>query len=882
MRRLCLTLLFALSTVNPAAASPPLGRLPANVTPLAYRIELTVVPEQPRFHGHVEIDVRAQGGETSLYLHGRQLHVSKTSVKQGARTEPAKYREVDSTGVAQLTFARALDPGEATLAFDYDAAFGTGAAGLYRQEVDKQWYAWTQFEAIDARAAFPCFDQPEFKTPYTVSLITAPGHVAVSNAPELRAEPRGKLVRHEYAPTLPLPTYLVAFAVGPFDVVESTVSATPQRPTPLPLRVIATRGQRDSLHYALQETKPIVRLLEAYFGSPFPYPKLDQIASPVMGGAMENAGAVIYDDSVLVLGPNAPVRIHQIFGMIVAHELAHQWFGDLVTPVWWEDIWLNESFANWLGYRIGDQWKPQLHLATGALVEGFRAMELDALHAGRPIHQPIASSAEIDSAFDRITYGKGGKVIEMIEAYLGAEKFQQGVRLHMQRYAGRNAASKDFFQSLADAAHEPKIVAAMHDFVSKQGVPVVKVERGAATLKLTQRRYAPLGATTPPATTWSIPLCVRAGATRKCQFFDTAEGSMPLPGKDPGALLMPNAGGRGYYRFELADSDWRVLIASAKQLEIAEALSVIDSLWAQWRAGNTPLALVLDATRAFAAHPEADVVIDVGDRLSELRARSLLSAAELPTYRALMSELFSARLKKLGFDPKSGVYTSDNPDNARLRAQLVRYLALDAANVELGDTLATAADSWINGDDQALDRTYLIEGLTIWLQRHGEAGAKRLFAKLIATNDADLRRRIARAIGGAGKPAVARQALANLGNKGLRPIDKLILASMITRDAETREIGFEWLSRNVTRLVKETNLSSISVVFDAPVNFCSEADAARIEKSLRPHVDAYKRGGLSLTRAVENVRNCGVLRTRQQAELAAAFAPKTKLDATLK
>jgi len=876
MRRLCLTLLLALSTVNIAHAEPPLGRLPANVVPLAYRIELTVLPDQPRFHGHVEIDVRVQGEERALYLHGRQLHVSKLSVRQAERSDSAKYREVDASGVAQIALARPLAPGEATLIFDYDAAFGTGAAGLYRQEVDKRWYAWTQFEAIDARGAFPCFDQPEFKTPFTVSLITAPDVVAVTNAAETGATPLGKLVRHEYAPTLPLPTYLVAFAVGPFDVVEGTAPATPQRTTPLPLRVLATHGQKDSLQYALSETKPIVRLLEAYFATPFPYPKLDQIASPVMGGAMENAGAVIYDDSAFVLGPNAPVRAHQVFGGIVAHELAHQWFGDLVTPVWWEDIWLNESFANWLGFRIGDEWKPALHIGRAGLLTGFRAMDVDALHAGRPIQQPIVTSAEIDSAFDSITYGKGGKVIEMIEGYLGAEKFQQGVRLHMQRFANRNASSNDFFQSLADAAREPKILAAMQDFVQKQGAPVVKVERNGLSLKLTQRRYAPLGAAAAPATTWSIPLCVRAGAARQCRLIDTADSSMTLPGKDPHALLMPNAGGRGYYRFELAEPEWRALIAQAKQLEVAEALAVVDSLWAQWRAGAASLSLVLDAMRAFAGHSQADVAIEVGERLSELRARSLLSAAQLPAYRALVSELFGAHLQKLGFDPKPGVYGKEDPDTSRLRAQLVHYMAMEAANPELANALAAAADSWSNGDANALDRTFLLDALALWVKRHGEAGAKKLLPKLIATSDADLRRRMARALGSSDEPAVARYVLANLGQKGLRPTDKLIFAHAITREPGTREIGFDSLGRNVTRLVKETNLSSMKVVFDAPATFCSESDAARIEKSLRPHVDSYKRGGLSLSRVVESAHNCGVLKTRQQAELAAAFPEQRK------
>lgn len=882
MRRLCLVSLMMLSIADIAAGQPPTGRLTAAVTPTAYRIELTVLPDQPRFRGHVEIDVNAQTDEKSLFLHGRQLHVSKASVQQAGKTLAATYREVDASGVVRLDLPRALEHGPATLVFDYDAAFASGPAGLYRLKVDDHWYAWTQLEAIDARGVFPCFDQPEWKTPFAISLLTAPEQLAISNAAESGSTPQAKLVRHEFAATQPLPTYLVAIAVGPFDVVEAAIAATQQRPKPLPLRVLATHGYKDSLAYALAETKPIVSLLEGYFGRPFPFPKLDQIASPVMGGAMENAGAVIYDDSILVLGPDAPVRTRQGFGMVVAHELAHQWFGDLVTPVWWEDIWLNESFANWLGYRIANQWKPELNIGHGALADGYRAMELDSLHEGRPIQQPIRVSGEIDTAFDRITYGKGGRVIEMVEAYLGAEKLQKGVRLHMERFAGRNAASRDFFQSLADAAEEPRIVTAMQGFVEQQGVPVVKVERSGTQLQLTQARYAPLGAAAPPATSWVIPFCVRAGAAKQCVLFDKTSSSIALPGKDPRALLMPNAGGHGYYRFSLAESDWRALIANATQLDASEALAVIDSLWAQWKAGAAPLALLLDAARAFAAHSDSYVAIDVGDRLSDLRARSMLSSAELPAYRKLMSDLFAARLNKLGFDPKSGAYTAEQPDTSRLRAQLVHYMFAEADSAEVSNTLATAAQHWIDGDQSALDRTFLSDGLAVWLRRNGAAGISKLWAKLIATSDADLRHRIARAISSADDPAIARYVFANFGRPGLRSNDKLILIMTITREPATRELGFDWLAHNLPKLAKETNLSSVGGMFEGPTTFCSEADSKRIEKSLRPHVDALKRGALALDRVVENVHNCGVLKSAQQAELAAAFGAKTKLDATLK
>ena len=200
--------------------------------------------------------------------------------------------------------------------------------------------------------------------------------------------------------------------------------------------------------------------------------------------------------------------------MVVAHELAHQWFGDLVTPKWWDDIWLNESFANWMGYRIGNEWRPDLNIGAGAIDEAFQAMTIDALAAGRPIHQPIATNAEIDSAFDAVTYGKGGQVVAMIAAYLGDEKFQQGVRLHLKRHAYGNADTEEFFTSLADAAKDPRIVASLKSFVDQQGVPVISAERTPDGLKVTQARYHLLGSEL-PAQNWIIPVCAEMGKDRQ-------------------------------------------------------------------------------------------------------------------------------------------------------------------------------------------------------------------------------------------------------------------------------------------------------------------------------------------------------------------------------
>jgi hypothetical protein len=278
------------------AGAMPEGKLGNQVVPKAYRLDFNLDPAQDRFSGHTEIDVTVNQPGRYVWMHGRDLAVKTVAAKVGARTIPGTFRQADETGVALLTFAQPLPAGAVTLVFDYDAAFNGGPTGLFHVHVDNQWYSWSQFESIDARAAFPAFDQPGFKTPYTVTITTPAGQRAVSNAPEVSTTTTGTKTVHHFAPTLPLPSYLVAVMAGPFVSVDGAIPADAQRARPLPLRVISTRPNADKLTFALEGTKGIVTHLENYFGQAFPFPKLDQITAPIMPGAMENAGADLYED----------------------------------------------------------------------------------------------------------------------------------------------------------------------------------------------------------------------------------------------------------------------------------------------------------------------------------------------------------------------------------------------------------------------------------------------------------------------------------------------------------------------------------------------------------------------------------------------------------
>ena len=363
--------------VNAEQAAPPapLGQLTDAVVPHAYRLDMTIDPAASRFSGHVEIDARLKSASRFVHIHGRDLAMHKALAHVGGKVFTGTWQPQGDSGLALLSFDQPLPAGPVTFAFDYDAGFQDGPAGLFHVKVGDDWYSWSQFESIDARSAYPSFDQPGYKQPFSVTIRTPKGLKAISNAPEESVTEEGGMDVHRFAPTAPLPSYLLAMMVGPFVEVASSVPPSPQRARPLPLRIISTRQNAAKLSFALENSKTIVALLEDYFGQAFPYPKLDQITSPIMPGAMENAGADLYQDNLLVLDEAASIPQKRNFGMVVAHELAHQWFGDLVTPAWWDDIWLNESFANWMGFRIGAKWRPDLNIGSGALAEGFAAMK---------------------------------------------------------------------------------------------------------------------------------------------------------------------------------------------------------------------------------------------------------------------------------------------------------------------------------------------------------------------------------------------------------------------------------------------------------------------------------------------------------------------------
>ncbi len=852
-----------------AQDAPPLvpeGKLPDAVTPSAYRLDLTIDPAASRFAGHVEIDAALHAASRFVYIHGRDLAMHTLTATAASRVYTGVWQQVDPTGVALITFPSPLPAGPVTFRFDYDAGFQDGPEGLFHVKVGDDWYVWSQFESADARAAYPGFDQPGYKQIFAVTLRTPAKLSAVSNAPETAMTHGAGLDVHHFAPTAPLPTYLLAMMVGPFATVSGTVPPTPERATPLPLRIVSTQANAGRLGFALANSQPIIAALERYFGQSFPYPKLDQITAPIMPGAMENAGADLYQDSLLVLDDSASTAQKRNFGMVVAHELSHQWFGDLVTAAWWDDIWLNESFANWMGFRIGNEWRPDLGIGAGAVAEGFAAMGTDALLAGRAIHQPIIRTAQADAAFDSITYGKGGEVVAMIAGFMGDDKFRNGVRQYMAAHRYGNATSAQFFEAMAQVAGDPRILPAMQSFTDQQGVPLLTFSGSNGHYTVTQSRYTRLG-TAAPDTRWGVPMCLRLGALRQCILIDQATMPLTIAGRDSGdRALMPNAGGTGYYRFELPRADWDRLIAASAQLPGGEGLALADSLQASFMAGHAHAAQLAQLARFMVANPNSYASNAALAGLEMIDATGMLDAPAAAAYRRFVGTLCLPQLAQVGFDPRANAYPGEDAERSQRRVQLIDRLSETVRDPGVRRQLVDAATAWLGGNTAALDPVWFDDGFTVWLDEGKApatalARAHALLDKALASQDPLLRPAALAALAPSGRADIAGWLLDGVVDPRLRVSERMSLVTGITVTPRTRELGYAYMRDHIDLLLAGRAGIFLSSRLPQALNgFCSAESADAIARDFGRKL-AGQTGQLELERTVERVRDCGLLKT---------------------
>ena len=867
MCRLLSLALLAGTSLACAAEATPEGRLPDTVTPTHYLLALDIDPRRQDFHGQVQIQVEVHAALRTIWLHGLGLNVKSATVTTGGHTLAARYEEVDhDTGVARVVTTADVAPGKAELRFEYSAAFQSSPQGLYRTRVGTNWYAFSQMEAIDARRVFPGFDEPRFKTPFDVKVVTHGADLAISNSPELlTARPKGDAARHNFQTTRPLPTYLIAFAVGPLQIVSAApVPPSAVRAQPLPLRIIGTQGDAARFRFAAEQAPQLISRLEAYFGTPFPYPKIDLIASPIHLGAMENAGAIIFAESYLALAAVPTPRQQANFGAVAAHELAHQWFGDLVTPAWWDDIWLNESFAEWMGSKIGDQWRPQLGIQQEQLGATLAAMNTDALSAGRPIHQLVTTNTQIATTFDDITYQKGAGVIGMVESYLGEERFQRGVRLHLSRHAYGTATAAEFFRSMAEGSGDPGVIEAFSTFVNQPGVPLVDVAAAPdGSLTLTQSRYRPLGpAAHENGAPWKIPFCADLYAgnqpTKLCTMLSGASGTLAVPPALHGAVVYPNAQGAGYYRFTVAAALWQSLLRMTQRLPAREATTLADSAGAAFDAGRLPFAGLFQAAQVLAGHPDRTTALSLGYRLEQIHHRMATPEERKLLERALVS-LYGERLRALGYEGSAGRYAAEPPDRQLLRRELLSLVALTGGDAQVRAALTPLAER-STVDPTAVDPLLRWRIWALGLQERGAPLFTRLQGLALHSADVHVRQDAGVALGFAEAPAVSREALDLTLDPNLEVLLALQIVGAQLADPYSRDVAWQWLAAH-----RDAALGRLPAMFQADYAqvanvFCSAAGRQSFNSLLGEKLRVLNGGEIAVGRVLESIDDCAALR----------------------
>ncbi len=584
-----------------AAPAPPDFLLPTNAVPKAYRIDLTIDPNRASFDGVARIDVEMSAPAATIWLNAKDLTVDAASVEAGGRTLPARTETAGGEFLA-LNLDAPVGPGPAVLSIRYRGILSDKQlVGPYRKQLSGDWYVFTTFTPIEARRAFPCFDEPRFKTPWQFTIHVPRQLKAFTNGRSLREaeEPNGtKAV--EFARTEPLPAEVVAFAAGPFDVYDGGSV------TDVPIRVITPRGLGAEGKEAANATHEVLPRLEAYTGIPYPYGKLDHVALPEGAyGAVENPGLITYRQRALLLTPadDTPER-RRVLRALQAHEIGHQWFGDLVTQATWHDVWLSEGFATWFAAEVMDEELPPARRLLSSITARERIMAVDESPRTRPVRLVMKDRAGMKDVYNRIVYQKGAAVLEMLEGWLGADRFRTGLRGYLHEHRFAIATTADLAGAFRSAAGtDPSAV--MHAFLDQTGIPVVRAEMrcepGKPRVVLEQ---------TNAAHQWTIPVCWEAeGASRTCTVLDTARREIELPaGAHCPSWIYPNAGGSGYYRSEWTTDELSALAARGlDQLSLAERLTLAYDLRAARKAGHMDAQAVDSLLGKLAADPDAEV-----------------------------------------------------------------------------------------------------------------------------------------------------------------------------------------------------------------------------------------------------------------------------------
>ena len=672
---------------------PKAYRLPRHALPRQYDIDLTARLDSDDFGGSVAIQLDLTEQRDSIQLHARDLQLSEARLTLDGQTLAGQVELDQAREIATLSFGRPVEVGPATLTLAFQGRLNKSMEGIYRAQDGPEQVIGTQCEATEARAIFPCFDEPTFKARFAACVTSAADATVLSNGPLLSVTPDEDAGTRtwSFAATKPMSSYLFALVIGDLAATDEEIVAG------TPIRVWALKGKEHMGEFAHRYTANLLPWYEDYFGAPYHFDKYDQVAVPGFNGAMENSGLVLFRQGLLLMDlRTASWEEEKLIAVVVAHEFAHMWFGNLVTMQWWDDLWLNEAFAEWVCYKAVGTLTPEYAIWDDFQRDKQRALQTDALDSTHPIYTPVATPAEASEMFDAITYLKGCSVLRMLENFLGHDAFRDGLQSYMREFAERNTVGADLWRKLQEASREP-VEAIMESWILQSGYPIVTLaldESGSTpALHVSQRRFFsdphPAGEN---SQTWHVPLVIRyrddAGVHELRRLVPEREASIPLEVTGTLRWCYANADEIGFYRQDLEGKLLNDLLANLDRLTPSEQMGVLGDQWALTRNGTRGISQFLDVLSAMLRSDNYHVLGAAVGHLHSLDGFLADAGDEqaLERFRAWVDRAFADKLAALGFEPRPG----ESRNHAQQRVSIVEAMATIAENREA----VTEAERW--------------------------------------------------------------------------------------------------------------------------------------------------------------------------------------------
>jgi puromycin-sensitive aminopeptidase len=759
------------------------------------------------FKGEVALGLHLERRRRSIELHAAELRVSRARLETPEGRLRGRVDSHPESETVEVRFDRPIPPGDVTLRLAFAGKLRSDLRGLYAASSDQRSYAFTQLEAADARRFFPCFDEPAMKARFQISVTTATGNTVLSNSPAAKVEPLGGgRKRVQFEPTPPLSTYLLALAVGELEASQPTHCGETE------IRVWHVPGKGALTAFALETARETLARLETYFDLAYPYQKLDLVAVPDFeAGAMENAGAVFFRETLLLVDPETvTLQEKKRVAEVICHELAHMWYGDLVTMAWWNDLWLNEAFATWMAFHVVHAWKPEWRMWQDFQHHRSAALGMDALRHSHPIYTEVRSPDEATQNFDLITYEKGASVVRMIERYLGAETFRAGVRTYLRRHRESNTVAADLWRALSEVSDQ-EVEPIVRAWIEQQGFPLLRIRRverdGQTLLRFRQERFEASPASRNAArqtsarkqqsSRWPIPWVGRVaragrrGTGTERQLIRRLRDELVLEG-EPIRFVYGNADEGGFFHPLHDPEELRLLAEESETLSAVERMGLLAHQWAIVRAGRAKLGAFLDLAVAFGKERDPDVLTTLRAPLGFIRRHVAAPLGE-ETEGALMRrivEAFGNAFATLGWDP-----ARNEGDEIRLRRAALLALVGEVAESEPVLRAATERCGAYLDDRRSLDPN-LADGVVSLAARRGDANLfERFLEAAKAAGTPQEQRRFLMALGEFQQPDLVKRALSLSLTDAVGTQDVAILLSRMLGNRAAGEQTWDFIKK---------------------------------------------------------------------------------------